>query len=132
MQIPLQITFRGVPRSPALKQVITEKISGIEHLYGRITGCRVVVERRHRRHRQGNLFQVRVQLEVPGAELLASTSPDAAHEHEDADVAVRDAFAAAARRLEDHARRLRDPHRATPPRRARRRASGRSAEHQAG
>jgi hypothetical protein len=48
-----------------------------------------------------------VNITVPGAEIVVSSEPHAAHEHEDAYVAVRDAFSAVARRLEDYARRRR-------------------------
>ncbi len=69
--------------------------------------CRVVVETPHRRHHQGMLYHVRIDLTVPGGELALSREPAAHHAHEDVFVAIRDAFDAAVRQLEDYVRRRR-------------------------
>jgi cold shock CspA family protein len=66
--------------------------------------CRVVVECRNPRHHQGNLFRIRVDLKVPGREIAVGCDPAAHHAHEDVYVAIRDAFDAARRLLEDHVR----------------------------
>ncbi|HYA21018.1 MAG TPA: HPF/RaiA family ribosome-associated protein [Burkholderiales bacterium] len=99
MQVPLQITFRNFPRSDAVEARIREKVAKLEEFYSRITSCRVVVEQRDRHHHQGKQFTVRLDIRVPGHELAI----DRDH-HEDIYVAVRDAFDAAARKLEDVAR----------------------------
>jgi cold shock CspA family protein/PHD/YefM family antitoxin component YafN of YafNO toxin-antitoxin module len=59
-----------------------------------------VVEESQRRHRQGKLYSVRIDITVPGKELAVTRE-----ENEDAYVAVRDAFDAAVRKLEEHVRR---------------------------
>jgi ribosomal subunit interface protein len=102
MRIPLQVTFRNMPHSAAIEAKITEKAEKLDRFYGRIMGCRVVVEETQRRHHQGNLFSVRIDLTVPGKELAVSRKED-----EDAYVAVRDAFDTAARLLEEHGRQQR-------------------------
>ena len=107
MQIPLQISFRGMEPSPAVELKVRERVAKLERFSDRITSCRVVVESPHRRHHQGKLFHVRVDLTVPGNELAVSREPAQHHEHEDVYVAIRDAFDAAQRQLEDHARRHR-------------------------
>lgn len=104
MRLPLQITFRHMDPSPALEARIRERAEELDQFFDRITSCRVVVESRHKRHQQGTLFAVRIDLTVPGSEIVVGRDPDANHAHEDAHVAVRDAFDAARRRLEDHAR----------------------------
>lgn len=104
MQSPLQIMFRHMDPSPALEARIRRRVDELDQFFGRITACRVVVERRHHRHAQGNLFEVRVDLVVPGFEVVAGSGSGVNHAHEDAHVAVRDAFDALRRRLEDHAR----------------------------
>jgi ribosome-associated translation inhibitor RaiA/cold shock CspA family protein len=104
MQLPLQITFRHMATSPAVAARIRRRVAELERFYDRITSCRVVVECRHRRHQQGNLFGVRIDLTVPGREIVVGRDPAARHAHEDVHVAVRDAFDAARRLLEDHAR----------------------------
>jgi ribosome-associated translation inhibitor RaiA len=106
MQGSLQITFRGVESSEALERSIRDHAERLEQ-FGRITRCRVVVEARHRRHRKGRIVHVRIDLTVPGGDLVVGRDPAEDHAHEDASVAIRDAFDAARRRLEDHAREIR-------------------------
>lgn len=103
MQVPLQITFRHMDTSPALEARIRQRAQELEHFYNRITSCHVTVELR-RRQRQGNLFEVRIDLVVPGREIVVGRERGVNHAHEDAHVAVRDAFDAARRRIEDHVR----------------------------
>jgi cold shock CspA family protein len=107
MQLPVQITFRGVDHSDAVEANIHERAGRLEQFYDRITGCRVIVETPHVRHHKGNLYHVRIDLTVPGAELVVGRDPAAHHAHEDIHVAIRDAFKAARRQLEDHVRRAR-------------------------
>jgi ribosomal subunit interface protein len=99
MQVPLQITYHGIPRSDALDTRIRDKAAKLEEFYPRITSCRIVVEERHRHHHQGSQFTVSIDLRVPGHEVFVGRD-----HHEDVYVAVRDAFDAAARKLEDVAR----------------------------
>jgi ribosomal subunit interface protein len=107
MQMPLEITFRNVPPSPALEADIREKAAKLEAFYARITSARVVVETPHRQHRQGKLFHVRIHVHVPGRELVVSRQPAAHQAYEDVYVAIRDAFDDARRQLEDYARETR-------------------------
>ena|SRR3989344_1663050 len=102
MQTPLQVTFRDVPPSEAVETRVREKADKLDRYYDRIMGCHVVIEMSQRHKHQGKLHSVRIDLTVPGAELVANNA-----EHEDVYVAVRDAFDAIARQLEDYARRQR-------------------------
>jgi ribosome-associated translation inhibitor RaiA/cold shock CspA family protein len=104
MHSPLRITFRHMDPSPALETRIRQRAEELDQFFDRITACRVVVECRHPRHQQGKQFEVRVDLTVPGREIVVGRDPGANHAHEDAHVAVRDAFDTARRLLEDHAR----------------------------
>lgn len=104
MQLPPQITFRGIPHSDAVETELRERIAKLEEFYPRIMSCRVVVEAKHHHHHQGNLYHVRVELGVPGREILASHERHDMHQHEDVYVVIRDAFDAAKRQLEDYAR----------------------------
>jgi ribosomal subunit interface protein len=101
MQFPLQITARDVSLSEAAKTDIRSKAAGLETYYDRLTGCRVVVEGPGQHHRRGP-YTVRIDLNVPGSELVVDHQAD-----EDLYVAIRDAFDAARRRLEDYVRRQR-------------------------
>ncbi|MDH5573205.1 MAG: HPF/RaiA family ribosome-associated protein [Gammaproteobacteria bacterium] len=107
MKIPLQITFRDFPQSDALEANIREKADKLEEYYDQIISCRVMVEAPHGHHHKGNLFHIRVDITVPGDEIVVSRSPDQHHAHEDAYVAVRDAFNAARRQLQDFAKKQR-------------------------
>jgi ribosome-associated translation inhibitor RaiA len=107
MSLPLQITFRHMDPSPALETRIRRKAAELEQFFDRITACRVVVESRHRHRHQGNLFEVRVDLSVPGMQMVAGRNHAFDPSHENAHVAVRDAFDAARRQLEDRLRALR-------------------------
>lgn len=107
MQIPLQITFRGLQPSAAIEDRVRKEARKLERYSNRITSCRVVIEQPQHRHRQGNLFHVRIDLTLPGNELLVRREPARRHAHEDVYVALRDAFDAARRRLQDHVRRQR-------------------------
>lgn len=99
MQTPLQITFRGLPHSDALETRVREKADKLQDFHGRITSCRVVIEEQHRHKRQGKQFTVRIDIRVPGNEIVIDRDHD-----EDVYVALRDAFDAAARKLEDQGR----------------------------
>jgi len=102
MRLPLQVTFRNVPPSEAIEAHISEKASKLERFFDRIMSCRVVVDSTQRRQHQGKLYEVRIDITVPRKELAVTRA-----ENEDVYVAVRDAFDAAGRRLEEHARRER-------------------------
>jgi ribosomal subunit interface protein len=102
MQVPLQVTLKDMPQSDAVESRIREKAEKLARFYDRIMSCRVVVETPQRHQHQGKLYSVRIDLTVPGAELVANRAQD-----EDVYVAIRDAFVAITRQLEDFARRQR-------------------------
>lgn len=107
MQIPGQVTFRGMPPSAAVEAKVENELRKLERCSDRITSCRVVIEQPERRHHKGNLFHVRIDLTLPGGELLVSREPTQHHAHEDVYVAIRDAFNAARRRVQNYVRRQR-------------------------
>jgi ribosomal subunit interface protein len=99
MDIPLQISLHGIAHSDTLYNAIRERAEKLERYYDRLVSCRVVLELAGRHQRKGKEFTVRIDLKVPGSEIAVT------HEHdEDLQVALRDAFDAARRRLEDYAR----------------------------
>lgn len=107
MKMPLQITFKGIPSSPAIEASVREHAARLDGFYDRIVRCHVVVEEPQHRHNKGNLFRLRIVLTVPGDEIVVSRDPGKDHAREDMNVAIRDAFNAATRQLEDYARRRR-------------------------
>jgi ribosome-associated translation inhibitor RaiA len=107
MTIPLQITFRDLPSSAAVEAQIRERAEHLEHLFGRVTACRVIVEGRHRPQRAGKVFHLRVELAMPGKIVAVGNGPAEFRAHDDIFVAVRSAFDAARRQLDHHAARQR-------------------------
>jgi len=125
MQLKPTITFRGLSPSASLESDIRERIAKLETYSPRITGCRVLVEFGQRHHRNGNHYHVRIDLTVPGDELvvthdaslhgkaqaagatkvLKADEPDPVRKH--ARVAIRQAFDVARRKLQDYSRRMR-------------------------
>lgn len=106
MRVPLQITFEGgLEPSDALRARVEREADKLERVSGDIISCRVAVIGRGRHHRQGGLYAVRLQVTTPREQdIVIDRNPPADHAHEDAFVTVRDAFAAARRRLQDRRR----------------------------
>jgi len=106
MAVPLQITFKGMDPSPAMEARIRDKASRLERFADFILRCHVTVEAPHRHHHQGNLYRARIEVDVPRGHIVAGNGGGLNHAHEDPYVALRDAFNAATRQLEDHVRKL--------------------------
>jgi ribosome-associated translation inhibitor RaiA len=138
MELPVQITYRNMDPSDAVTARIEAEAAKLDTFFDRITSCRVVVEAPHRHHKWGELFHVRIELGVPGKELVVSHEPtpraalrrddEAAlkkhielhPQHKDIYVAIRDAFGSARRQLQDYVKCLRGDvktHERTPHRR---------------
>ena len=99
MQLPLQITYRHVDRSDALDAAIREKAEKLNEFYPNLMSCRVTVAEERLHKHQGHLFSVHVDVRVPNHEFVVKRD-----KHEDVFVALRDAFDAAKRKLEDEIR----------------------------
>ena len=99
MQIPLQISLHGIEPSDALYNAIRKRAEKLERYFDRIISCRVVLELGDRHKRHGRQFTARIDLKVPGDEIAITREHD-----EKLEIALRDAFDAARRKLEDHAR----------------------------
>lgn len=102
-----QITFKNLPESDALKDLVYKRLDRLDRLFPRIIDCHVLIESPHRHHYRGNHIRVRVELYVPGKRLVVSRDPDLNSAHKDAQVAVRDSFNSIDRQLQDYARELR-------------------------
>lgn len=131
MTIPLKISFRDMPHPKAIENKVRERANKLKTLYGDVLSCRLVLEAPHRDHGKGKAYVARIDIAVPDGKLVINREPKrlavapAAHTeelenylaeshepskhaaHEDAYVAIRDAFNAAARKLQDYARRRR-------------------------
>lgn len=105
MQTEPKILFRGMDSSPSVEEVLRERIARLSRFHDRISSCSVVVEAPHRHGRKGGIYRVRVDVKVPGREIVTKQSPEENHAHEDVYVAIRDSFDAMQRQLEDVVRR---------------------------
>jgi len=98
MKLPLEITFRNVVRTDALEERVRAKAEKLDQFCDRIMACRVVIESPHRHQHKGNAYQVRIEISVPGDELVVHRETKA-NQREELASALRDAFNAAERRL---------------------------------
>jgi ribosomal subunit interface protein len=107
LQNSLEITFIDCDRSEAVEARVRERVSRLERHFGRMTSCRVHVIAPHHHQRKGRLYEVRIDVRVPGSELAITGNPGDIYAHEDVYVAVRDAFDAMERQLEEWKRKTR-------------------------
>lgn len=107
MQKQPEIVFRDIESSDAIRSKIEVRIERLERYTDDLIGCRVVVETPHKHQKQGRIYQVAVDLTVPGDEIVANRHPGDDHSHEDVYVALGDAFDAAERQLKEWAERRR-------------------------
>ena len=98
MRVPLQITVLNLPHSAALEAQVRKIAEKLEKFHARIVSCRVNIEELRRHRSRGRLFHVRVDLRIPGKELVSSRRHD-----KDPYLALRDAFLSLRRQLEDTA-----------------------------
>ncbi len=123
MQLPLQVTFRNMEASPIVQDWIAEQATRLESLYQPIMRCRVAVDAPHRHHKKGAQYHVRIDLTLPGGEIVIKRQPslkgralekgrgeitkdlEVGVPHKNLRQAIDDAFRAAGRRVQDYARR---------------------------
>jgi ribosome-associated translation inhibitor RaiA/cold shock CspA family protein len=112
MEKPLSIATHHLDLSPSAEAVIRERAAHLEHYFPALVSCSVTVEGPGRHHRTGGPFSVHIDLRVPGGEPIVVNR----QEGEDLQLAVRNAFDAARRRLEGFTRQQRhDTKRHQPP-----------------
>ena len=104
MQVPVEVYFHNTAKSDAVEAAVRERARKLERYADEIISCRVTIEAPHKHQHQGKLFRVTIDLHVPGEQIVVNRDPSEHHAHEDVAVAIRDAFDAARRRLQDHTR----------------------------
>ena len=103
MNRPLQITYRGMGPSEAMSEYIRDHAHKLEQFFDRIVGCHVVLAQPHKHHQQGKQFHVRVDVHVPGRDIVVTREHAEREAHEDPYQAVNDAFEAARNQLQHYA-----------------------------
>jgi ribosomal subunit interface protein len=112
MQTPLEISFANIDPSQAVDARVRQRAQKLERHFARITSCHVWIEANHlsqapgRRRGKAVSYEVRIEVRVPGTELVVSRKPGDVGAHTDIMVAVRDAFEAMERQLKAYADRL--------------------------
>jgi ribosome-associated translation inhibitor RaiA len=106
MAMNVEASFWGMQTSLSAEAQLRERAAELEQLSDRISACRVMLEATHRHHRSGTIYCVSADLALRGGKIVANREPGKDHAREDMHVAIRDAFDAARRRLQDHRRRM--------------------------
>ena len=95
MKQALDIRFIGLALSEAVATAARDKAAKLDQYFPDIMSCRVTVEQAHKHQNQGRAFAVRIDVTVPGRELVVNRAQD-----EDVYIALRDAFEAMRRQLD--------------------------------
>lgn len=100
MTFPIRIFFLDSGPSAAIEAKVRGRAEKLER-FSEIECCDVWISSPHRHHRQGPIYGLRILLTVRGENVVVDLQPD----EDDVFVAIRQAFDAARRRLEDEFRR---------------------------
>ena len=104
MAIRLDLTFRDIsPHEETAKAEIKKRAKKLSRMYSPIMNCRVVVEASHKHKSHGQHFIVSIELNTPRKKIVVNREKHKRRSHEDINVAIRDAFDAAERMIEDYA-----------------------------
>ena len=107
MQTPVDIAFRHCEPSEEIRSEIAAQLQRLEKFSPRITSCRVVVTGPQTGHRRGG-FEVELRIAMPDHnKVVVDKSHADAPEREHALVAIREAFDAAVRQIENVMREFR-------------------------
>jgi ribosomal subunit interface protein len=111
MKLPVHIQFHGLASSDALETSAREHVHKLEQFAPDLMTCRVVIDLEEKHKHQGRLFGVRIDLTLPGHELVVNRV-----QHEEPYVALREAFDNMKRQLEAvvHKRRGQEKQHAVP------------------
>ncbi len=101
MQSPVQIQFKNMGSSEALEAAINKWVAKLERAYPTIMSCRVSIEAPSNKKLHGGLYHTKIDITLPGKEVVANNNSDLHHSCTDAYVSIRDAFKSAQRQLEN-------------------------------
>jgi len=103
MQNKPQITFQNIDRSEFIEKDILKKTEQLTRLHPEVMACHVVVDAPHKGMHKGQIYEVHLNLKIPGNDIAVTREPGVNHAHEDIYVAIRDSFNAARRILKSRA-----------------------------
>jgi ribosome-associated translation inhibitor RaiA len=100
MQVPLQMSFRGVRKNTAIEDLIRNQAAKLERVCDHIIGCRIAIEKPQKHQKNGNPFRVRIDVTVPPEhELVVTREASEGDLHEQLPTVLRNAFGAVRRQL---------------------------------
>jgi ribosome-associated translation inhibitor RaiA len=107
MHTPVEIHFHGLDKSDAIEERVQEKVSKLKRHFERMTRCRVVLEAPHRSAQRPKVYQIKIEMSVPGQRSIVVTHErEGSHASEELNLAIRDAFEAAVRKVDGIATRI--------------------------
>lgn len=102
MQVPLEISFKDIDKTPDLEELINQKVDKLEKICDHIISCRVMVERPQKYPDRGNPHRVRVDITVPPShEIVAKQTASEGEMHDPLPVIISKTFQAAERQLKE-------------------------------
>lgn len=102
MDTPVEVHFHGIEKSDAVEQKVREKVAKLGRHFSRMTSCRVVLEVPHRSPQKPKVFQIKIEIGVPSkAPIVVTHEREGAHANEELPLAIREAFEAALRKVDD-------------------------------
>jgi ribosomal subunit interface protein len=107
VDMPLEIAWHGTERSDRLENRIRDRVDKMHRYFKHINSVHVVVEVPHRSDHANKAYRLRIETRVPGDELVVSHEPGSRAQHHDPYIAVRDAFDAMDRQLEQFSQTVR-------------------------
>jgi ribosome-associated translation inhibitor RaiA len=106
METPLELVFKHVEPTDEIKALVHEKVDHLDRIFDGITSCHVYIRAPHQSQQTGNLYEVTIEVRIPGKELVVNRHQDDKPERAHLKVAVRDAFDAMQRELKGAVRKL--------------------------
>jgi len=97
-----RVTFHNVPHSDAIENRINQYAEKLERFSQHIIDIHVVAENPKKSQYQGNVYQVKMDIQVPDKTIVVDNN-----QNKDAYGAVRDAFFTAQRQLKEYSERRR-------------------------
>lgn len=76
LQVPLEIAFHNIPSIPWAEQEIRARVAKLEKMHERLVACRVRVDQRADNSNHTIPPVVRIELGVPGKDLVVSHEPE--------------------------------------------------------
>jgi ribosome-associated translation inhibitor RaiA len=94
-------------RSEAVEERIREKAAKLAKHFEHMNRCRVVLEAPHRTPQRGKVYQIKIEMSVPGRRsIIVKHEREGSHASEELGLAIRDAFEAALRKVDGMATKI--------------------------